>query len=211
MRTAHFFGVLGLALSLIALPAATGCLVEPEFTPPQIALVPRVIAVDVPAPKFRTRPPLVVMGWGCGGALVLPETPHVDGLIDLFGSVANFRTAVSSDSVSFAFDDRTITLPCGLGGLGSPETPNTDRLRKLLLDDASYDWDGESCEEMEPHFTAHFTFSSQAPTVVAEIAPRSGTVRILVDQRETGRATLHLSPLELEELLTATRAEHDSR
>lgn len=209
MRTTPLFGVLGLALPLIALTAARSCLVEPQFPSPPIAFVPRVIAVDVPAPKFRTRPQLVVMGWRCGGPLVWAGRPHVDGLIDLFGSVANFRTAVASDSVSLACEGRAIPLPCGLGGLGSTEKPDTDRLRQLLLDDASYDWGREPAEEEEPVFTAHLTFTSAAPMVVAEIAPESGTVRVLVDQRETGRVTLRLSPLELEALLRAVHAEHD--
>lgn len=207
MRTAHPFAVPALALSLIALPAATGCLVEPEFKPLQIAFAPQSVVVDVPMPKFRTRPQLPLRGWRCGGALVLPGLPHVDGLIDLFGSVANLRAAMASDTLRFAFDGLTVTQPCGLGMLGTSEKCDTAWLRNLLLDDASYDWRVESAEDAEPLFTARLVFSSNDRTVVAEIAPQSGMVRILVDNRETGRAVLLLPPLELEALLATTRAD----
>ncbi|MBI5423302.1 MAG: hypothetical protein HZA32_04405 [Opitutae bacterium] len=206
MRTAQRFVILGIASSLTAGPIVMACLVEPEFKPPQVAFAPASIIVTVPAPKLRTGALLSPMGWSCGGAVVLPKPPAIDGLVDLFGSVANLRTAMASDRVSFASDEFTVTPPCDLGQLGDPEIPDPTRLRNLLLDDASYDWAGDFFETEEPVFTTKLSFASDARTVVAEIAPKSGTVRILVDTRETGRAKLRLPPPELEALLADVAA-----
>lgn len=201
MRTAHRLVVLGIASSLVTGPTVMACLVEPQFKAPQIAFEPQSIVVSVPTPKLRTRAFLSPMAWSCGGALVLPRPPAVDGLIDLFGSVANLRAAMASERVSLAFDEPTVAPPCSLGRLADSEMSDPTRLRNLLLDDASYDWTSESLDCEEPRFAARLTFSSTAQSVMAEIAPQSGTVRIVVDHREVARAKLHLLPPEIETLL----------
>jgi len=194
------------ASALAAGRPAAACLVEPEFPAPTIAFVPARIEVKPPTPILRTRRLLSPVVWVCGGVLSLPRVPAVDGLVDLFGSVGNLRAAVASERLSFACDDGSAVLPCGLGGLDEPEKLEATRLRALLLSDASYDWSGDTFDD-DDIFTTRLTFTTAAPTIVAEIAPRTATVRVLVDSRETGRAKLALPPAELETLLARTRAE----
>lgn len=126
-------------------------------------------------------------------------------MVDLFGSLQNLRTAVASEKLFFAFDGFSLLLPCGLGVAGEPEMSDATALRDLLLNDAAYDWSNPIWCDDDSDFTARLTFSSSAQTIVAEVAPRSGVVRILVDARETGRAKLHLDTSALELLLVRTR------
>lgn len=185
--------------------STTACIVEAEFAPPPIAFVPAPIVVRAPTPSLRSRRIYSPVVWICGGAVVLPAAPPVDGLVDLFGSLANFRTAVATQQLSFAFDGFSLPLPCGLGVVGEPETHDATALRDLLLNDAAYDWSKDLWDYDDSAFTARLTFSASTPTIVAEIAPRTGIVRILVDARETGRAKLRLDTADLELLLVRTR------
>jgi hypothetical protein len=126
-------------------------------------------------------------------------------LVDLFGSLANFRTAVATQEVSLALDGFTVLLPCSLGVVGEPEMPDATFLRDLLLNDAAYDWSRSTWQDDDPAFTARLIFTSSGRTIVAEIAPQCGVVRVLVDARETGRAKLRLDAAALELLLVRTR------
>lgn len=197
--------VFAFAASLATVQPTTACLVEPELPAPKIAFVPANIAVKAPTPTPRARVHYSPVRCLCRGCVVLPAAPAIDGLVDLFGSLPNLRTAVASPQTSFALDGFSVLLPCGLGMLGEPELSDATALRDLLLNDTAYDWSSDIWEDDDSGFTARLTFSSSAPTIVAEIAPRTGIVRILVDARETGRAKLRLDPSTLELLLVRTR------
>jgi hypothetical protein len=181
------------------------CLVEHAFPSPTVAFVPANIVVKAPTPTPRARVHYSPVRCLCRGCVVLPVAPAIDGLVDLFGSLPNLRTAIATQQLAFALDGFSLPLPCGLGMLGEPELSDATALRDLLLNDAAYDWSRDIWENDDSAFTARLTFSSSAPTIVAEIAPRTGIVRILVDARETGRAKLRLASSDLELLLVRTR------
>ncbi len=196
-----------LAVLLAAVRPAMACLVEHEFPSPTVAFVPTNIVVKAPTPKLRSRVLYSPVRWSCGGAVVLPQAPAIDGLVDLFGSLPNLRTAITTQQLAFALDGFSVLLPCSLGVVGEPELSDATALRDLLLNDAAYDWSRDIwyVGEEDSVFTARLTFSASAPTIVAEIAPRTGIVRVLVDARETGRAKLRLDTSDLELLLVRTR------
>lgn len=194
-----------LAVLLAAVRPAMACLVEHEFPSPTVAFVPANIVVKAPTPTPRARVHYSPVRCLCRGCVVLPAAPAVDGLVDLFGSLANFRTAVATQQLSFALDDFSLPLPCGLGMLGEPELSDATALRDLLLNDAAYDWSRDIWDDDDSTFTARLTFSASTPIIVAEIAPRTGIVRVLVNARETGRAKLRLDTSDLELLLVRTR------
>jgi hypothetical protein len=123
---------------------------------------------------------IVFVGFVCGGVWIEPRETAALGLIDLFGSVANFETALAARRLEVAeLGPRTDpAIPATERGPAVRLSPDdAARLRHWLTSDASYLWG----EDYECHAFSHgvrVTFYHAGKIVKQDLHPAEGVATV---------------------------------
>lgn len=179
--------ILGIAL------AASGFAAESRLEVPVPVPAPPPVQIEIP--PLRASPTKLVHPPAATTWMDSPPIPVVEilGLIDLFGSVDRFRTAVSADRITV-----TRLKPRDMFALapadyieGEPvilSPIEADKLQRTLVLDSSYVWTAEETCDCTPQYEYRVRFFAGDAAVTCDISLSEKTLRVIDGAQEIAAA-----------------------